>query len=49
MPEEKVDSAWSLKTIKKKVRDWWVTYDERLWAKRVLLYFTAFGLWTGVF
>jgi len=46
---EKEDFEVSLKSIKEKARDWWVTYDEKLWAKHILVYLLFLSLWSVVF
>ena len=33
-----------LKSIKKKARDWWISYDRKLWTQRILAYLALFLL-----
>jgi hypothetical protein len=45
MQDAKEKSHWLI-SIKEKARDWWVTYDEKLWAKRILVYLLFLVLWS---
>jgi uncharacterized membrane protein len=38
MPDAKENSSWSLKKIKERMRDWWVSYPRKLWTERILVY-----------
>ncbi len=56
MQDAKEDSTWSFKSLKNKVRDlekkacdWWLIYEEKLWAKRILVYLLFLVLWSVVF
>jgi uncharacterized membrane protein len=44
MQDEKGGSTWSVKTIKEKMHDWWVSYDRKLWTGRIFVYIGLFLL-----